>query len=651
MPSPSALAISPRRSRPEAPRATALCMTLWMVCSLLAGPVSGSTTDEFLREEWSRILINDTAAGYVHVLTRVLDDGLISTWTETHFKLGRMGQSVTMHSEQSQIEDTQGLVVRMAARSEMPGLKETTAVVRGDVLEISVDDQVSVRTFTEDWDTGCRGTEYWRQEFESWIQDAQEGDEFVSKIFDLELGKPTVVTQHLVQRGASLHEVGSEIDLLPGMPQTMQVRPDGTVERLKMSLIGMQFSTELCTREQALDAMLNGGDMAPEVFENTLLRPDRPLPRPRALQRVLFRLRAKDPAIPMPEFSSPRQTVIEQTPGEVLLEIRCVLPGGQAASADSTQTREHLSANSTIQSDDPQVVALADRLAGDADDPWDVALRLERGVYEYIDKKSFGVAFASASEVCRNRSGDCSEHAVLLAAVLRAKQLPSRVAMGLIYVGGIFGGHAWTEVWIDGGWVALDATLGLGKVDAAHIRFAVSSLDGIGMGGEMFSALMALANLEIWVLETESDGVTQRYGEEADRAFDVDGSRLTSHVYGLSLDAPPGFGWIDQTPHWASGLVARAESLHGGRLDLMARAVGYDFESEDLAGGEAGWSLKLSRQVEGRPALIGFNETWTLRVLDGDTVFRVDLHGAGGADDDDALESLMSIVESFSFHR
>jgi hypothetical protein len=291
-------------------------------------------------------------------------------------------------------------------------------------------------------------------------------------------------------------------------------------------------------------------------------------------------------------------------------------------------------------------MALAEQLSQGAEAPWEVARRLERGVYRHIDKKSFGVAFATASEVCRERSGDCSEHAVLLAAVARARGIPSRVAMGLTYVGGIFGGHAWTEVWIDGQWIALDGTNGLGSVDAAHIRFSASSLDGLGMGAEMLSSLMGLANLEIEVLETESDGVVRRYDDEQAAPFTVDGRTLDSHIYGFSIEAPDGYSWDAENPHWMSGLLARAMGPDDRSLDLYAMAVGYEFTEEDLGGEAADGELTVRRTVDGRPALVGQRDGWTLRVLDGDTVFRMDLDVD---DEDEALEILLELAGSIRF--
>ena len=104
---------------------------------------------------------------------------------------------------------------------------------------------------------------------------------------------------------------------------------------------------------------------------------------------------------------------------------------------------------------------------------------MEKYVRDKLEKKNFSTALASAAEVAEKLEGDCTEHAVLLAAMLRAKQIPSRVAVGIVYVElnkqPSFGGHMWTEAWLDDKWVPLDATLGRGGTHAGHIKLGDSS--------------------------------------------------------------------------------------------------------------------------------------------------------------------------------
>lgn len=136
----------------------------------------------------------------------------------------------------------------------------------------------------------------------------------------------------------------------------------------------------------------------------------------------------------------------------------------------------------------------------------EVAEALRELVHRHLRRKDMATAFGSASEAARTRSGDCTEHGVLLAALLRAKGVPSRVASGLVYVpamdgqGPGFGWHLWTQALVvpaEGGearaWVDFDATIGgAGRgFHAAHILVATSDLAG-GATDPAFARAVAL---------------------------------------------------------------------------------------------------------------------------------------------------------------
>lgn len=160
--------------------------------------------------------------------------------------------------------------------------------------------------------------------------------------------------------------------------------------------------------------------------------------------------------------------------------------------ADAPTDDERL-ANGLVQSDDPAVVALAKQAVPDESDPWRLAIALESLVRRHVQPKQFSQAMATAAEVARSGEGDCTEHAVLLAAVCRARGLPARVAIGLVYaesLGG-FAYHMWNEVWIDGQWIPLDATLARQGIGAGHLKLAGSSL----RGADAFAALLPVVNV------------------------------------------------------------------------------------------------------------------------------------------------------------
>ena len=63
--------------------------------------------------------------------------------------------------------------------------------------------------------------------------------------------------------------------------------------------------------------------------------------------------------------------------------------------------------------------------------------------------------------------------------LLRAKKIPSRVVTGMVYANSLkgFGGHMWTEAYLKGRWVPLDATLAHGHGDAVHLKTGDSALE------------------------------------------------------------------------------------------------------------------------------------------------------------------------------
>ena len=89
--------------------------------------------------------------------------------------------------------------------------------------------------------------------------------------------------------------------------------------------------------------------------------------------------------------------------------------------------------------------------------------QLERFVFDHIANKTYSRSFDLASRVAATGEGDCTEHAVLLAAIARAQGLAARVVFGVLVLDfddGLFAfGHAWTEIFDDGAWQIRDATM------------------------------------------------------------------------------------------------------------------------------------------------------------------------------------------------
>src|SRR5262249_16350506 len=152
---------------------------------------------------------------------------------------------------------------------------------------------------------------------------------------------------------------------------------------------------------------------------------------------------------PLKVFATgPTQKVRSLGPHTAEVTVRSLRPREAAPSGTASEPpgSEYTSANSVLQLDDPAIQKMAKEAKGDAEKPADVGLVLERFVHDAVGEKNFSHGFASAAEVAATREGDCTEHAVLLAALARVNGLPSRVAIGLVYVESAagFGYHMWT---------------------------------------------------------------------------------------------------------------------------------------------------------------------------------------------------------------
>jgi transglutaminase-like putative cysteine protease len=158
-----------------------------------------------------------------------------------------------------------------------------------------------------------------------------------------------------------------------------------------------------------------------------------------------------------------------------------------------TRFAAELASEPLLQADDPAIVALAVRIAGNERDPRVVAERINTWVHDSLAKE-ITISIPNAVQVLRTRRGDCNEHTQLFTALARSIGIPTRIATGLAYVNGKFYYHAWPEIRLRD-WVAVDPTFGQFPADAAHLRFVRG---GLTRQGEL---LRLVGTLRIEVLD------------------------------------------------------------------------------------------------------------------------------------------------------
>ena len=187
---------------------------------------------------------------------------------------------------------------------------------------------------------------------------------------------------------------------------------------------------------------------------------------------------------------------------------------GSKAKTETGKTRPspdslhaYLASNAYLVLDDTLLIATASRLAGPETDPVKVADHIFTWVTANFHFELGTVLFGSSPQVLRNLTGDCSEAAILTAALLRVRGIPARLALGFASAGrGVFIGHAWTEAYLQGKWVGIDAALR--QFPAGVERVKLAGLDGkVDMRVAATNLMMSvLSNLDIEILSAEKDG-------------------------------------------------------------------------------------------------------------------------------------------------
>ncbi|HSE83736.1 MAG TPA: transglutaminase-like domain-containing protein, partial [Thermodesulfobacteriota bacterium] len=127
-----------------------------------------------------------------------------------------------------------------------------------------------------------------------------------------------------------------------------------------------------------------------------------------------------------------------------------------------------------IQSDSPIVVRKSEEILKGEKNSLKAAKKINNWVYQNL-KKVPTVSIPNALDVLETGEGDCNEHAALFAALSRASGIPTKIALGIVYVGEKFYYHAWNEVFV-GKWVSVDPAFGQFPADASHIKFIEGDL-------------------------------------------------------------------------------------------------------------------------------------------------------------------------------
>ena len=441
-------------------------------------------------EKWEQILIDGNPAGYRKSSQSLSTNGDLKFSSMEHLEVSRFGQTISIDALHTSIQDAEGHMKSFHFEMDNKPLMSitSTGARTGKSMTITTVTGNSQAKREIPWDESYLSADYAAYLLEK--QPLKKGEVRDMKVFMAEYGQVATVT-HTSQGEVTVknkagdettyHLVLERSSMMPGTVSKLYLDDKYQFVRSEVQQMGMNVVSQRTTRDVAL------AEIMPKMIDvgmNSLVKPTPLLEKGHRTKRARYELSVPAASNVSELPSGMYQKVTEKLSGESRILIVDVSSEGifeKNASTDLNQVKpdEYLASSLYLELDDPSLRQLANSMSVNGT-PLQKALSLEKQVYERLNQKNFSTAFATAAEVAKSLQGDCTEHAVLLAALLRVKGIPSRVCVGLVYVDalGAFGGHMWTEAWIGDRWLPIDATLGQGGIGAGHIKLAQSSLAG-----------------------------------------------------------------------------------------------------------------------------------------------------------------------------
>ena len=452
--------------------------------------------------EWLAVLVEGHKSGYLKSVRRIFSDR-VETEVTTDMEMRRADAVIPIRTVSVMTETPDGKPLRIEKRTEGAGMSRVEIGVLGadGLLHLTTEAEGRRSTRTVEWPSGALMNE--GQRLEALRHGLKPGTEYSSVYFDPDLLEAIQVSVRVGEKIATdllgRTVVGTAVTVVMhvrGTETILETVVDDEMNTFLARSTQMGLSVEMVACTEAF--ALSRNDPA-EIIDAAFVQSPKPLSEKRRERPLTYTLRLVDEAQNRSIVATDEQTVRSQ--GEtVVVTVTKGAPSQKerfpydGSDADALAA---LTADTWIQSDDPEILSAAKTAVGDATDTWSAAKNIERFAATYIADKNFSVGYASALETLHSRQGDCTEHALLTAALCRAVGIPAQVVFGLVYVPefngkkNLFGGHAWTRVFVDGRWWSLDAALG--AFDTGHLALAVSG----GDPADFFQIINLIGNIEI----------------------------------------------------------------------------------------------------------------------------------------------------------
>ncbi|HET8942253.1 MAG TPA: transglutaminase-like domain-containing protein [Rudaea sp.] len=459
-----------------------------------------------VKDTWLSVLLDGRKIGNMHV-ERVVRDNRVVTVQTMNVELDRAGIKVPLGTSETDTETLAGEPLAFSSRTSISGIASVVHGTRRPDGKFDVTSEVGGAKSNRvvEWPhnallaEGLRlaeqrngliaGTKFTEWAFQVDSLDAVEIQSTIGKREPVELPDGTQLATQIEQ-----------IIHLPGSPTKSVVWVDAglNLKKLTLPMMGYELTMLACSQTCA-----QAPNQSADILSHALAHAPAAVSADALEHGLVISVSANDDGTALQFVQTDEQSVATHG-NTVTLRIAPLSPNAKPGRETPPQAADS-QANDWLQSNAPVIRKLAEKAAGKAQTSAVQMHDLQEFVRRYIQNKNLSIGYASALEVANKPEGDCTEHAVLLAALGRALGIPTRVVYGLAYTDHYAGGdhvfvpHAWTQAWVNGRWQSFDAALP--GFDAGHIALSY----GDGDPWRFFAGMDTLGRMRIDSVEPMHD--------------------------------------------------------------------------------------------------------------------------------------------------
>jgi hypothetical protein len=494
-------------------------------------------------DRWYTLTIGGKPSGYYHEnITN--SDSIATTHTELIIRISRLGSETVMDSKQSAIEDKRGNLKNLIA--ELLYSKQLTTT-KGVILPgvIRFTSQAGGKESRRDIQYSGKliGSEEIRKLTIENLQ--KKGDSISYQIFFTEFGmistgkRKFMGYEDIVLNGTHIKAKRVKESFV-GLPTMRDLWLDNNGWLLKSSEPSPFGETIMMLSDKVTAIVLSNmkTELSEDQYSATIARSNVRLPQSRLMESITLKITQNRPGVGMPDFNGSYQTVLEKKDNYVILKITRPQIGNIKEPLAPSEKAEYLESGYYIDKDDTVAQRLAKQITGSEKDAWKKVVLLRDWVNAHM-KFNPGIVMAPSSEAIRDLEGTCVSYATVLTTLCRATDVPARYLMGYVYFDGMWGGHAWVEVYINDSWIPVDAAAPSpgGIADAARFYYSRSSVKN-GMGELMIGGSQLYSNITIETLNYTVKGHTTNTPHAL---YEVNEAQYTNPGLGITMKSIEGF--------------------------------------------------------------------------------------------------------------